>query len=372
MSQSLTRKRSTQSLSRQESDQSGTRVRVEKKVEATSRRYEVLLLTAGIHMDEPEISLQATEADEAFCRELLNKVQSVPKDSLFNDELLKSTLADIANRNEARVVQDIARLIVPAPEELFRRGATQYKHLIETVSEGWYKSIPLVGSQPQSDFAVGLKPSAFTPEQRRKLQPSIGGWDLTSRLAATDEMYFPFLTAEVKCGNEALNIADRQNAHAAAVAANAVVELYGLVSRREELHRKILTFSVSHDHRGVRIYGHYVLINGKETSFYRHTLRTYDINDQHGKDKWTAYMFTLNVYNDFRPIHQARITSVIDQLPEPEVFVVQTPSQQTNITSSVPNDNQSIISYPQQAEPGAPSPQTSEPVFKKPRGKGKR
>jgi len=90
-------------------------------------------------------------------------------------------------------------------------------------------------------------------------------------------MYFPFLTSEVKCGNEALNIADRQNAHSAAVAANAIVELYKLVSRQNELHQKILAFSVSHDHRAVRIYGHYVLINGKDTSFYRHLIQSFDI-----------------------------------------------------------------------------------------------
>lgn len=176
MSRSLTRKRSTPSLSKHESDKSSTLVKEKKKVDATSRRYEVLLLAADIHMDEPEIYLRATEADKAFCRQLLNKEQPVPKGSLFDEELFDSTCADIANRNEARVVQDIARLIVPAPEEMFRRGASQYKHLIETVNEGWYKSIPLMGSQPQSDFAVGLKPSAFTPEQRRKLNlPSVTG-----------------------------------------------------------------------------------------------------------------------------------------------------------------------------------------------------
>ncbi len=44
-------------------------------------------------------------------------------------------------------------------------------------------------------------------------------------------MYFSFLTAKMKCGNESLNIADRQNAHSVAVAANAIVELYKLMSR---------------------------------------------------------------------------------------------------------------------------------------------
>ena len=158
-------------------------------------------------------------------------------------------------------------------------------------------------------------------------------------------MFFPFLTSEIKCGNEALNIADLQNAHGAAVAANAVVELYRLVSRQDELHQKILTFSVSRDHRAVRICGHYDLINGKDTSFYRHPIRNFDITDQEGQDMWTAYKFLMSVYNDFRRIHHERITSAVDQLPDPEVFVVQPLSQQSNIESSEQDDSQLTTSY---------------------------
>ncbi len=102
---------------------------------------------------------------------------------------------------------------------------------------------------------------------------------------ATDEMYFPFLTSKVKCDNEALNIADRQNAHSAAVAANAVVELYRLVSRQDELNQKILTFSISHDNEAVRMYEHYALINEKDTSFYRHSIKKFDFISDNGEEK---------------------------------------------------------------------------------------
>ncbi len=98
-------------------------------------------------------------------------------------------------------------------------------------------------------------------------------------------MYFPFLTAEVKCGNESLNIADRQNAHSAAVAANAVVELYRLVSRQDELNQKILTFSISHDNEAVRMYGHYALIKEKHTLFYRHPIKKFDFTSEDGEEK---------------------------------------------------------------------------------------
>ena len=373
MSQLLTRKRSTPSLSRHESDISGVSLREGKNPAIKSRRYQQILESAGIYMGQPEPHLRVAQTDKDLCQKLLRKEQPIPKDSLFNDDLFESTCEDIANRNEARVIQDIGRLIVPAPEELFRRGAKHLKHLIETVDESWIKSIPLVkGPRPQPDFAAGLKSSAFTPDQLKKLQPSIGDWQSTSRLVAIDEMFFPFLTAEVKCGNEALNIADRQNAHSAAVAANAVVELYRLVLRPAELHQEVLTFSISHDHRAVRIYGHYVLIDGNDTSFYRHLLRDFSITDQEGIDKWTAYKFVRNVYDEFYPIHHKRICSAIDQLPNPEDFDVASSSHQSDLGPFRQNDTELTTSYSQQTEAEIVSSQTSEPVFKKPKGKGKR
>jgi len=96
-------------------------------------------------------------------------------------------------------------LLVPSAEILYLRGATNLENLIEIVDEGWIKFVPLAkGPRPQPGLAVGLKSSAFTSEQLKKLQPFIGDWKTTSRLVTTYEMYFPLLTAEVKCGNEAL------------------------------------------------------------------------------------------------------------------------------------------------------------------------
>ncbi|KAM0267466.1 hypothetical protein ACHAQH_010108, partial [Verticillium albo-atrum] len=62
-------------------------------------------------------------------------------------------------------------------------------------------------------------------------------------------MYFPFLTCEVKCGAAALDVADRQNAHSMTLAVRAVVELFRLMKREDEVDRQILGFSISHDHR---------------------------------------------------------------------------------------------------------------------------
>jgi hypothetical protein len=100
-----------------------------------------------------------------------------------------------------------------------------------------------------------------------------------------------------------------------------------LVKREKELHREILAFSISHDHRTVRIYGHYPIIKGNETTFYRHPIHTFDFTALDGKEKWTAYKFTKNVYDIWMPTHLKRICSVIDELPPDLDFEVSRQSE---------------------------------------------
>jgi predicted nucleic acid-binding protein len=69
-----------------------------------------------------------------------------------------------------------------------------------------------------------------------------------SYFIATWQMYFPFLTCEVKCGIAALDVADRQNAYSMTLAVRGVVGLFKLVKREKELYRKILAFFILHDH----------------------------------------------------------------------------------------------------------------------------
>ena len=87
-----------------------------------------------------------------------------------------------------------------------------------------------------------------------------------------------------------------------------IVELFRLVKREKELHRQILAFSISHDHSSVRIYGHYPLVDGYKTTFYRHPIHEFSL-------KWIAYKFTKNVYDIWMPTHLQRICSVIDKIP---------------------------------------------------------
>lgn len=306
------------SLRRKQSDSSLTGSSDQKKRESKSAqyrdaRYTTLLAAKGSYMEKSDLGV--TNASLTWCKTLLNSKQTVPKDSLFRDDIFEATCRKVQDRNEARVIRSISPYITPSVEDLETLGATQLRCLIENVNEGWTGSIPVEGPRPQPDYSVGFRRSAFTDKQLNRLDPLIGTVYDTSFFVATYRMYFPFITCEVKCGAAALEIADRQNAHSMTVAVRGVVELYKAVKREKELHREILAFSISHDHSTVRIYGHYALIDGSKTTFYRYPIKKFDFTSEEGKDKWTAYKFTKNVYDVWMPAHLKRICSVIDQLP---------------------------------------------------------
>ncbi|KAG9228182.1 hypothetical protein BJ875DRAFT_528176 [Amylocarpus encephaloides] len=215
--------------------------------------YETILATKGSFMGKSRLGI--TDGSKTLCQTLLEKEQTVPQGSLF----------------------------------------------LESVNEGWNNSIPITKTHPQPDYATGFG--------REALQIVL------SFFMATYYMYFPFLTCEVNCGATALDIADLQNAHIATMAVRGVVELFRQVKREQELHREILAFSISHDHRTVRIYGRYPIIEGDKTTFYRHPIHTFDFTVLDGREKWTAYKFTKNIYDMWMPNHFKMICSVIDKLP---------------------------------------------------------
>ncbi|KIW36997.1 uncharacterized protein PV06_10895 [Exophiala oligosperma] len=159
--------------------------------------------------------------------------------------------------------------------------------------------------------------SAFTEDQLQ-IQPFVGDLFDNSFFMGTWYMYFPFLSSEMKCAAAALDVADRQDAHSMTLAVRGVLELFRLVKRERELHRQILAFSISHDHRSVRIYGHYIVIEGTKTSFYRHPVHEFIFTAMDGREKWTAYRFTKSVYNTWMPAHFKKLCSAIDAI-QPDI-----------------------------------------------------
>ncbi|OAT02938.1 hypothetical protein, variant 1 [Blastomyces dermatitidis ER-3] len=271
--------------------------------------------------------------------------------------------------------EDISRVIVPSAESLAVDGAKTLKHLVESVNEQWSSSIAFCGPRPQPDYAVGFGRSAFTEDQLKTFEPFLG-YDpdtYSSYFLATFYMYFPFLTSEVK-GTAALDIADRQNAHSMTLSVRGVVELFKLVGREEEANREILAFSISHDHRTVRMYGHYAVIEGDKTSFYRHPIKTFDFTSEEGKDKWSAYTFTKNVYDIWMPDHLKRIRSAIDEIPRGVSFDLSQPGlglSRSNAPSFLDEDDSqpSQASFVGSAEvtPNTSFTQQTQQALKRPR-----
>ena len=298
--------------------------------------YTQFLKEQGSFLDEFHQGIEENSKNE--CQNLLDTEQTVPKDSdtLFRDDVFQSACAKLRDRNEARVINDIARLIVPSAETLATYGATDLEKLVVGMNERWNESIPLIptAARPQPDFCVGFQRSAFTREQLKKLEPFTGNifarTKLSSFLLATWRINFPFLTCEVKCGLGGLDIADRQNANSMTLSVRGLVELFRFVNREKEIHKKILAFSISHDDKAARIYGHYPIIDGDKTSFYRHSIKNFDFTSEEGKEKWTAYKFTKNIYDTFMPKHHKLICSAIDDIPANLNFDVSSASFRSN------------------------------------------
>ena len=379
------RKRSSSSVSRKKSQSSlktpsDQLPREVKSAQYNNPEYEIRLEQKGSYMRKSTLGI--TDASRGLCRTLLEKEQTVPQNTLFRDDLFDETCESVQGRNEAMVVRDISPLICPSAQVLRIFGAKHLNHLCESVNEGWNSVEEFEGTRPQPDYSVGFGRSAFSQEQLNKLKPFVGepGSKLLTHFMATTRVYFPFLTCEVKCGAAALDVADRQNAHSMSVAVRALVGLFRYVKREKELNREILAFSISHDHRSVRIYGHYAVIEGDKTTFYRHPIHTFDFTALDGKEKWTAYKFTKNVYDHHSLKLHEMICSGIDDLPaginfdlsQSASFSQSTPqsSQQSNAESILgEDDSHSSFLASQDITPTTSFTQATEPAFKKPRNR---
>jgi hypothetical protein len=326
---------------------SDQRPREEKSAPYGNSNYPALLEALGnSYMDESELGI--TDASKALLEDLLKRECATPKETLFRDDVFHKACRNMRDQNEARIIIDFARLLTPSPENLAAFGDTDLGVLIESVNAGWNSCIPITSPRPQPDFAVGFRRSVFSDDQLSKLQPILGGIESLSYFKATYKMFFPFLTCEVKCDTAGLELADRQNAHSMTLAVRAIVELFKLGKREKELHRELLTFSISHDHRTVRLYGYYPVFDGPKTKTHRHEIHIFDIASLNGKEKWTTYKFTVAVYHHSLTLLQ-RILSIVDDLP-PD-FALQL-TQQSEAQLSEPSglsqqlDNQVLAEIP--------------------------
>ncbi|KAJ5718748.1 hypothetical protein N7488_004394 [Penicillium malachiteum] len=184
-------------------------------------------------------------------------------------------------------------------------------------NDQWSKAQPIYGLRPQPHHARGLKWSAFTEAHRHKLS-IISDEKLLD--IPREDMFFPYLTAEIKCENQALEFADRQNMHNMCIAGRAVVSLCQAAGCLEMVHRRILGFSISHSLESFRIYGYYPEVGNGKVSFYRWPISQRSIWTL--EDRWTCYQFVENVDLEFLPIHINRLMDLLEKVPDPDVFGV--------------------------------------------------
>lgn len=202
---------------------------------------------------------------------------------------------------------------MPSAENLFIQGRTELKDVIDGYNDPWLKTEPIYGPKPQPDHARGLRWSTFSEGQRRKLGVKP---EEKSLYAVREDMYFPYLTAEIKCGNQALEFADRQNMHSMCIGLRAVVNLARVAGCAHEVHRRLLGFSISHELEGVRIYGYYPEINEDGIKYYRWDVKQFNIWTE--EDKWACYCFVENLDREFLPIHTNRLIHFLERIPDPQ------------------------------------------------------
>ncbi|KAJ6126383.1 hypothetical protein N7523_001995 [Penicillium sp. IBT 18751x] len=273
--------------------------------------YVTILETKGCFMRQS--SAGPMPDDIALCERLLSQPIDPPNGTLFADDYITDFHNALQNRSEARLLVDLHPLIMPSAENQYIQGNQSLRDVIDGYNDPWLKTEPIYGPKPQPDHARGLKWSTFSESQRRKLgiKP-----DEKSPYTVREDMYFPYLTAEIKCGNQALELADRQNMHSMCIALRAVISLCQAAGCTEEVHRRILGFSISHELEGSRIYGYYPEVDDGKVSFYRWPVAQPNIWAK--ENRWTCYQFVENLDREFLPIHTRRLMRILEGVPDPD------------------------------------------------------
>ena len=313
-------------------------------------RYPTVMASKGSFMHESSHGPLPEERD--LCKRLLVETTPPPDDPVFEPQRLLRLRTLLQDRSELRVCIDLHPRLVPSAEMLALQHPHDFENLVEGHNDRWLDAVVFYKKLPQPDRTVAYPLSSFTVAERRKLGlvPECASW-FTTR----DGMMFPFFTCEVKCGKEALAIADRANTNSMTIALRAVVELHRQAGDVMAVHRRILGFSISHDDGIVRIYAHYPEIEGEKTTYFRSSIREFSYADKDAHDRWTSYTFVRNLYTQFAPDHLQRIKEAIGRLPDPLSQSVDT----------IGTSNPASTSEPATA-PLTPVTSNSDAVFAKP------
>lgn len=276
------------------------------------QRYPKKLEAKGSFLHDSEDGL--CEESRLSIYQLRRWHQEPPKDSLFDDVRFAATCT--AARNELRIFRDMTPLLVPSAELLALYDSNIAKCFIESIGEKWTNCIPLTNTTPQPTFAVGFSKSAFNPLELQKLKLLAGDYldGDQSFFMATSEMFFPFLTCEIKGDSEVFDVADRRNAHSMTVAIRAVALLHQLCNQQGQIHGKMLGFSVSHNNEHICAYAHYPSVRGAHMTYHRHTIHSLDLLGSSSDQRWASYKLIKNIYQHWVPSHLQDIRKMLNQV----------------------------------------------------------
>jgi len=317
----LAEKKSSASLRRKRSDSSSCAASVTpsdqksrdgKSAAYAHKGYQMLLRTMGVLL---ESELPISDDSDTFCQSLLKTECRIPEDSLLREDIYRATIADLAERNESRVIQDVGQLYVPSVQTLAKISEKRFQVFAESVNEAWDCCYPLIDPRPQPDYAVGFGRAGLSEARINKLHPLIKD-DPTFRSnhKSTYYVYFPFFSTGVKCGTSGLVVADRQNGHTVGVSVHSIVSLYRLASKELELHNRPIAFSISHDHRMQRLTGWGPVIDGDFYTVQPFPIHSFDVTAFKGRELWTARKFTIGVY-EYGLTLLDKLKAIIDELP---------------------------------------------------------
>jgi hypothetical protein len=272
-----------------------------------------------------ESSTGPVPEDIELCKQLLllsqQQVTDTPpiQNTMFDDDCIGEFYKALQNRSESRILVDLHPLLMPCAENRHIKKSGENHKSLENIIDGyndpWNQAI--CGPKPQPDHARGLREPTFSESQLRKLRgkrTKNNTATTSSPYAVRYDMYFPYLTAEVKSDSQFLKYADRANMHSMCIALRALVCLSQAAGCPEKVHRRILGFSISHDLEMVRIYGYYPEIDPQhqKTSYFRWPVAKFDIWQR--ENRWTCCRFVENLDWQFLPIHTGRVMVLLEEI----------------------------------------------------------
>jgi hypothetical protein len=253
--------------------------------------------------------------DIALCERLLHQPVDVPPGTSFDDEFIDRSHAAMRNQPKDLLLVDLHPLLVPSADDQYVEEKSVLENTIDVYNDEWLNIEPIYGPRPKPDHARGLKWSVFSDSQRQKLKYHP---EETSPFTAREDMLFPYLTAQVECGRRGLTIAEWKNMHSMCIAMRALCSVSQTANYVENVHRRILGFSISYDSERLQISGYYPEIEDDEVTFYQWPVASLSFWNKH--DKWASYLFVKNLDREFLPIHTKRVMDLLARIPVPRDF----------------------------------------------------